>query len=294
MKRENMTMKQQTANEKQPLVSIVTPSYNQGQFIEDTIQSVKNQNYPNIEHIIVDGESTDNTLDIIKKYEGTYNMRWSSEPDEGPADACNKGFQQSKGEVFAYLNSDDLLLPDAVEKSIHHLIKTPSLDVVYGDAYIINAENRVLRKMYSTTFFNPYLYVLGGFGIAQQATFWRRDMFEAVDGFNPKNRTCWDAEMWVDMALHGAKFRYINQFLAAFRYHSSSITISRKFASEYKKDRERIFKKVFGRFPTVWDRYLLMSISKILGKLIPPQKLFPTFGIKNQTVIDSGEMISNR
>ena len=90
-----------------PRVSIVTPSYNQGQFIEDTLLSVKNQDYPSIEHIIVDGGSTDNTLEILQKYEGSYSMRWVSEPDRGQSDAVNKGFRMANGEIVGWLNSDD-------------------------------------------------------------------------------------------------------------------------------------------------------------------------------------------
>ncbi len=94
-----------------PLVSIVTPSLNQGGFIEDCIRSVKNQSYKNIEHIIVDGGSTDATINILKKYEGTYNMIWLSEPDNGMYDAINKGFKLSKGEIMAWINADDMYLP---------------------------------------------------------------------------------------------------------------------------------------------------------------------------------------
>lgn len=98
----------------EPLVSIVTPSFNQGRFIEETILSVKNQNYPHIEHLIIDGGSTDETLDVIRRYEGTYNLRWVSEPDEGQADALNKGFRLARGEVLGWLNADDTYQPGAV------------------------------------------------------------------------------------------------------------------------------------------------------------------------------------
>ena len=91
-----------------PLVSIVTPSYNQGKFIEDTILSVKNQSYPNIEHIVVDAGSTDGTLKILRKYEKEYNLKWVSEPDEGQSDAVNKGFEMAKGEIVDWINSDDV------------------------------------------------------------------------------------------------------------------------------------------------------------------------------------------
>lgn len=99
-----------------PLVSIITPSYNQGKFIEETIQSVLNQDYPNIEYIVIDGGSTDNTIDILKKYEGR--LRWISEPDKGQSDAINKGFAMARGSMMAWLNSDDTYLPGTVNKVV--------------------------------------------------------------------------------------------------------------------------------------------------------------------------------
>ena len=128
------------------LVSIVTPSLNQGRFIEETILSIKNQSYPNIEHIIVDGGSTDNTLDIIKKYDGTYNMRWLSEPDEGQSDAINKGWKMSKGEIIAYLNSDDTYMPRAVETAVKFLTEHPDISMVYGGFNYIDEHGEVIRQ----------------------------------------------------------------------------------------------------------------------------------------------------
>ncbi len=115
-----------------PLVSIVTPSLNQGRFIQETILSVKDQTYPNIEHIIVDGGSTDGTLDIIKKYEGTYKMRWVSEPDSGQSDAINKGWRMAKGEILAYLNSDDTYMPWAVETAVELFSEHPDVAIIVG------------------------------------------------------------------------------------------------------------------------------------------------------------------
>lgn len=265
-----------------PLVSIVTPSFNQGDFIEDTIRSVLAQDYSPIEHIIVDGGSTDQTIQILSRYDER--VRWASEPDQGPADGCNKGFRYINGEILGYLNSDDVLLPHAVEILVQVFIAHPTVDVVYGDAFIIDEKNRVSQRIFSAPFFNPHLYVLGGFAIAQQATFWRRDAFEAVGGFNPKNKTCWDAELWVDMSLKGAKFKHINCFLAGFRHHSYSISISGRLASEYRRDSERLFEKVYKRSPTILDRYFLSVMSRAFGRLMPPQKLFPRLGVAGMKI----------
>ena len=128
----------------QPKVSIITPSYNQGQFIEETILSAKNQDYPNIEHIVIDGNSTDSTLDILHKYDN--DIIWISEPDRGQSDALNKGFRIATGEIIGWLNSDDIYLPGAVKKAVDALMNNPKFDIVYGDYLIIDENSKVLLK----------------------------------------------------------------------------------------------------------------------------------------------------
>jgi len=257
--------------EAKPLVSIVTPTYEQVDFIEETIISVKNQNYPNIEHVVFDGGSGDGTKDILRDYEDIYNLRWFSEEDSGPAEACNKGFEAAEGELFAYLNSDDILYRDATEIAVKAMKQYPDCDVIYGDAYILDECSRVTGKMYSPPFFSPYLFALGGFSIAQQATFWKRSVYEEVGGFNEENRTCWDGEFWVDLALGGANFKHIDEFLGAFRHHSKSISVSGELRNQYKIDSQRIFNKVFNRDPTKLDTFILSPISKLLGHVVRPK-----------------------
>ena len=139
--------------EELPLVSVVTPSYNKGAFIEETILSVKNQTYPRIEHIIIDGGSTDNTIDVIKKYEGTYNMHWVSEPDNGQSDAVNKGWRMARGEILGWLNSDDTYMPWAVETAVKFLTGHPNVSVVYGNCNIINV---IIRIRYCSIIVPPH------------------------------------------------------------------------------------------------------------------------------------------
>lgn len=119
-----------------PKVSIVIPSYNQGKYLEDTILSVINQTYKNIEIIIIDGGSTDNSVDIIKKYKDKIHF-WVSEKDKGQANAINKGFKKASGEIFAWLNSDDLYTENAVEQIVNEFNKDPSVSIVYGDYYLL-------------------------------------------------------------------------------------------------------------------------------------------------------------
>ena len=133
-----------------PLVSIVTPSYNKGSFVEETILSIKNQTYPHIEHIVMDGGSTDGTLDIMRKYSDS--ITWISEPDKGQSDAINKGWRMAKGEILAYLNADDTYMPWAVETAMKFLEQNPDLDMVYGDCNIINEQGTVIDRYPSTEF----------------------------------------------------------------------------------------------------------------------------------------------
>src|SRR5712692_521613 len=121
-------------------LSVVTPSYNHADFIEDALQSVKGQNYPSVEHIVVDGASTDETCDILRRYSGRpgwEHLRWISEPDKGQSDAINKGFRMSRGDLVAWLNSDDYLLPGSLQAIAQYAAAHPDVDVVYGDSIFV-------------------------------------------------------------------------------------------------------------------------------------------------------------
>jgi glycosyltransferase involved in cell wall biosynthesis len=129
----------------QPLVSIITPSYNQARFLEATIQSVLSQDYPNLEYIIVDGASTDGSVEIIQRYTSQISL-WISEPDHGQTDAINKGFSHAHGEVFAWLNSDDTYLPGAITQAIEFMHSHPQAAMVYGDAYLIDEQGSIIGR----------------------------------------------------------------------------------------------------------------------------------------------------
>jgi len=202
-------------SQNQPLVSIVTPSYNQGQFIEETILSIKNQDYPNIEHIIVDGGSTDNTVEILKQYEGTYNMHWISEPDEGMYQAINKGLRMAQGEIMGYLNSDDLYLPWTVTTVVSYFRRDLEVDLVYGDMLGLNADGKLVLRFYPR--FNLSYVQQTGF-LGQPTVFWRRRVFEQLGGFDENLKFVGDCDYW--MKAGGAFIiKKINEFLAVERDH---------------------------------------------------------------------------
>lgn len=222
-------------------ISVITPSYNQGHFIEETITSVLNQNYPNLEYIIMDGGSTDKTVDIIRKYEDSITY-WVSQPDKGPADALQKGLAMATGDILCYLNSDDCFLNGTLHKVAHYFGQLPDVDVIHGNGYISNAHSQIVSSLYSNRW-SLNLYLHGYAMIVQQSTFFRRAAYERTSGVNINNKTCWDGEMWVDMSLTGSRFHRVPNHLSVFRIHKHSITGSQTNTEAYRQDEERIRRK---------------------------------------------------
>ncbi len=208
-----------------PLVSVVTPSYNQGQFIEDTILSVKNQRYPNIEHIIVDGGSTDNTLDVLREYENTYKMHWIFEPDDGQTDAINKGFAMVSGEIIGWLNSDDMYFDrDTISNVVTALLNRPDASVIYGHVALIDENNRILKLECFPQF--KYRRMLRRDYVGQPATFFRRFVIESHK-LNARLQFAMDYEFWLRL---GKTYRFfcLNRILAADRNHRDRKIIAQR------------------------------------------------------------------
>jgi len=156
---------------KQPLISIITPSYNQGKYLEETILSVLNQDYENIEYIVVDGGSSDNSLEVIKKYQSRLAW-WVSEPDKGQTEAINKGFNRANGEIIAWLNSDDVYLPGTVSEAVRYLVDHPQIGMVYGELDFIDESGRVIGK-FNAAQTDLHRLRRGYVHIPQPATFFR-------------------------------------------------------------------------------------------------------------------------
>jgi len=226
------------------LLSVVTISYNQGQYLRECIESVLSQGGCEYEYIIVDPGSTDGSREIITSYGGGVSQT-IFEPDEGPAEGLNKGFARATGDIFCYLNADDRLLPGAFQKVSGYFESHPEVDVVLGNGYQISATGERVRPLESDPW-NLKHFALGARTAIQQATFFRRSAYERTTGFNVENKTCWDGELLVDMALTGARFGKIEARLGEFRIHKDSISGSGRLVERYRKDRARLRAKVMG------------------------------------------------
>lgn len=207
----------------QPLVSIVTPSFNQARYIEATIRSVLSQDYPNIEYIIVDGGSTDETVAIIKKHAGRIAW-WVSEQDQGQTDAINKGFGRAQGQILAWLNSDDTYEPGAISAAVKYLQAHPEVGMVYGDCNYINEDGRVIGKFGSAQ--TNYRLLRQGYAhIPQQTMFFRADLWKQVGPLDPSFYFAMDYDLWTRLSALTA-LQYVPQLWANFRLHTSGKTIA--------------------------------------------------------------------
>lgn len=208
-----------------PKISIVTPSLNQSQFLERTILSVLNQNYPNLEYIVMDGGSTDGSVEIIRKYE-KYLAYWVSEPDRGQANAINRGFEESTGEILAWLCSDDLYLPGSLMKMSPICTKNGA-DLVYGNTYLINEMDKIIgehRNVRYSKFFSKLAIINGVFSISQPSMFWRRELFIKVGGINEKLCNVIDNDLIIKFLLANSKIIHVRGYISCERLHPARKT----------------------------------------------------------------------
>jgi glycosyltransferase involved in cell wall biosynthesis len=208
-------------NIKPPKLSIVTPSHNQGQFLEDAIQAVLKQDHPTFEHIIIDNCSTDSTIEILQKYQ---HLKWISEPDEGQSDALNKGFRMASGDIIGWLNADDLYLPNCFHTIASFLGRHPDVDIVYGDYRWIDQSGLPIalrRELDFDLFMLKYLHILY---IPTTSTFFKRKILEENNFIDITYHYAMDYEFFLRLALKGYKFAHLKAFVADYRWHTTSKT----------------------------------------------------------------------
>lgn len=204
-----------------PLVSIITPSYNRVDFIKLCINSVRAQTYANVEHIIVDGGSNDGTVEILRQYEKSSNLRWISEGDEGMYHAINKGVALAKGDIIAYLNTDDAYFPWSVETAVRNL--TSEVPIVYGDLCVIkrlSEQELCYLQLYMQ--FDRRFYTHFG-TIAQPTVFLKREVFDRLIGFDTSYKLCADREFWLRCTANGYLPKKIDEILAVQIDHEATL-----------------------------------------------------------------------
>jgi len=219
-----------------PKISIITPSFNQGPFIERTIKSVLDQGYPNIEFIVADGGSTDETIQILKKYE--QQLDWISEPDHGQSDAINKGLRRATGDIVCYLNSDDLLLPGSLQAVADGFAAYPALLWLSGYCQIIDANDQPMQsyirtyKNFLLRHYRPWTLMTINY-ISQMSTFWRRSALESVGYFSVDHHLVMDYEYWLRLQKLSRPI-ILKQDLSAFRLHQMSKS-SNRFVQQFQQ-----------------------------------------------------------
>lgn len=218
-----------------PKISIVTPSYNQGQFLEECIESVLGQNYPNLEYVVMDGGSTDNSVSIIKKYEKhlTY---WQSQPDKGQYSAINEGFRKTSGEIMAWLNSDDKFHPNALFKAAHVFTKFKSIDWLIGWPTTWDTHGHIsgLEPYQPVWSRDMFLRKACSRPIQQESTFWRRSLWvNAGESLREDIELASDLALWISFFRH-AQIYSVNTFIGGYRVHGNQK--ARLFRDKYRQE----------------------------------------------------------
>lgn len=250
---------------KQPLVTIVTPSYNQGRFIRATIESVLAQEYPHIEYIIMDGGSHDETAAIAKQYEGR--LVFISEKDRGQSHAINKGFRMARGEIVAWINSDDVILPGAVARAVQALERNPAAGAVYGEGYLIDIDGHITARFPATEPFNLWKLVYLSDYILQQTVYIPRAVFDKVGFLDEQLRwgLDWDLLIRIGKEYH---MEYVPEMMGCLREHLEAKT----FAGGHKRFRELVAimrKHGTRRYPPGYFAYGLDTYQNIVNRYVP-------------------------
>src|SRR3989339_325296 len=244
------SLKKKISSLDNPLVSIITPSYNQGEFIEDTIKSVLNQSYKNIEYIIIDGGSTDNTLDIIKKYAEKYpkQIQWVSEKDHGQSNAINKGLKRTTGDIVAWLNSDDIYNPQAVKKIVSFFKTNSDIFFVHGQGYHVDRNGKYIENYPSKEC--GYVELQPTCPICQPTAFWRCEILDKIGYLDEDLNYAMDYDYWIRISKK-YKLGFIPDHLASTRFYAET-----KTSGQSKQCHKEILKIINSHYESVHAHWI--------------------------------------
>jgi glycosyltransferase involved in cell wall biosynthesis len=241
-----------------PRISVVTPSFNQGRYLEAAIRSVLEQDYPNVEYLLMDGGSTDGSVDIIRAYAHRL-AYWVSEPDGGQSAAIANGFGRATGDVLAWLNSDDIYLPGALSLVASEFDRSPSVDFVYGGRLIIDEHGQTIRSYDPPTLLHKYYFAFGQW-IPQECAFWRRTLYDRVGGLDRTMGFSLDFSLFTRMWSQG-RFRKLDAQLGALRSHAE--TKSRLLSDVMWREGAAI--KEASGIPNIRSRLAYMAGERLIG-----------------------------
>lgn len=251
----------------QPLVTIVTPSFNQGRFVEETIQSVLNQTYPNIQYIFVDGGSTDETMKIAEKYRDNIDVI-IHEKDKGQTDAINKGFKLAKGELVGWLNSDDIFYSDCVEKIVQLYLENKDGAIFYHSFNNMINENGDILRTYQYIIPNKNHLLRNNYNVIQMGSFYNKKYVEKVNYLDITNHYCMDLDLWLNLLNHGKIYYTTDKSHTGFRMYSGTKTDTGK--EKFLKNIHNVLKKHGAKFyyKTIWHRIYIYYIKAKLKKIL--------------------------
>jgi glycosyltransferase involved in cell wall biosynthesis len=258
-----------------PKITVVTPSYNQGRFIEATIRSVLLQDYPSLEYIIMDGNSSDETISIIRKY-GDRIDHWESVPDHGQAHAINKGFSRATGEVLCWLNSDDLLMPEALRTVGRYFRDHPTSRMITGGWIMYFEEPRHVNACRPCGIGlrpTPIRMLGSNAYLGQHSTFWRRDVVDQVGLLNESLHYAMDHEFFTRCVMHGVEIRTVDDVLAVFRQHKGQKTATPEAYAEESQKAKAPYES-----GTAWEK-MRIRIFQSLRHLMRHRNIHPRLGL---------------